>query len=227
VSYSAGFINYFFRGRLQITPPALGAYAVADHSEGRGFTTIKAKVKNVTPGEAMRGGTVVAVVKFRLNECYRTNEEFILTSAEQALTLGSGEEEELTFALTEPLPFAATDVYLQVVHQGNLGDEPRSIAMGTADISAIRSWISTRMAAISRRPGKIADLPALPEGRFSRIALLVGSVFNARVRVAGSYDYRYSGRPRRQPVERIVPRAALAGENGDPRALSPAEALPR
>ncbi|HYH96399.1 hypothetical protein [Hyalangium sp.] len=398
VSYSAGFINYFFRGRLEITPPALGAYATADHSQGQGFTTIKAKVKNVTPGETMRGGNVVAVVKFRRNECYKpdlsgefeaspsgrlipppceegktyvTQEQFIVTSAEQTLTLESGHTQELTFTLAEPVPFEATDVYLQVVYHGLLGVEPGAIAVGTVDISeptytAIFNgtdvfvipdsfnrgtpfYYTEIIDNITRRPysvvdrdqdgrylsppdvrvegsslhlevhldgGKIADIPALPEGRFARIALLAGSAFNLRVRLHwynGVYDYHYpqavaklgrvdwerntyhvsalwrdrnwklqvhaplyysyyltpvydpemflllpsrateatqpiqvqmteapagsvrlaSGgggvydRPRPEPVEWRVPRAALAGEPGGPRAFSPVETLPQ
>lgn len=162
VSYSAGMINYFFRGKLEISPPTQGVYAFADHSAGLGFTEIKAKVKNATPGEAMTGGTVVGVVKFRRNGCYKPDlsgefartstgevlwpvcegdevmfppEEFIIKSAEQSLSLSSGGEQELTFVLPEPVPFAATDVYLQVIYRGPLGQEGGAVAVGTADIS--------------------------------------------------------------------------------------------
>lgn len=83
VSYSAGLINYFFRGKLEIGLPAEGVHALADHSlaavytkDTGGFTKIKLKLKNVTPGPSgtvepiQDGGNLQAVVKFRRNACY-------------------------------------------------------------------------------------------------------------------------------------------------------------
>lgn len=158
VAYSAGLINYFFRGSLQIDPPALGAYAVADHATAQGFDTIKAKIKNTTASEAMNGGTLVAIAKFHRNGCYqadlsgeftkdsagglvepcpsyRSAEEYIATSAEQTLTLASGEQQEMSFTFDGYIPMDATDLYLQVVYRGILGDESDGIAVGTADLA--------------------------------------------------------------------------------------------
>lgn len=89
VAYSAGLINHFFRGQLAISPPAEGAYAVADHSlaevnikDSGGFKKVKLKVKNLTPNIVESGtgishpqnldanGDVVAVARFRRNRCY-------------------------------------------------------------------------------------------------------------------------------------------------------------
>ena len=49
VGYSAGLLDYFFNGRLIIGLPDAGAYAVADHSTGEGFTKIRLKLTNATP----------------------------------------------------------------------------------------------------------------------------------------------------------------------------------
>ncbi len=272
VAYSAGLINYFFRGKLQVSPPSIGAYAVADHSAGQGFRTVKAKVKNIMLGEDMSNGRVVAVAKFHRNECYqsdltgeftqdasgnlidppcaagqqyRTDEEFAVTSDDQSLALKSDQEQELTFTFSTPIPFDATDLYLQVVFRGTLGAEEHSVAVGTVDISEptffsllngtdvfalpdgsprgqffyykdiiapanivrfpysivdangnrvydsppdvdviggdIHYWISLAGA-------QVAEIPALPEGRFSRLAFLMapsGLTIGVRAEGAG------------------------------------------
>ncbi len=82
VGYSAGLLNYFFNGRLTISLPDSGAYAISDHSAAQGFTKIRLKLTNTTPPlvedgvqypQHMTGGTVVAVVKFHRNNCYRAD----------------------------------------------------------------------------------------------------------------------------------------------------------
>jgi len=79
--YSAGLINFIFRGQMEITPPDENVYSVVDHSTIHqtdalhgfvGFDTVKLKLRNATPnGEAMSGGTLVAVAKFHRNGCYK------------------------------------------------------------------------------------------------------------------------------------------------------------
>jgi len=90
VGYSAGLIDYFFRGQLYVVPPAEGVYALLDHGDPAsnckdtcGFTKVKVKVANATPDitppggsatpQAMGSGTLVAVAKFRRNRCYTTD----------------------------------------------------------------------------------------------------------------------------------------------------------
>jgi hypothetical protein len=74
VAYSAGLINFFFRGRLEISLPDEGVFAIADHSTKEGFKTLRAKLKNTTSTfndaagapqpQAMTGGTLFAVVRY-------------------------------------------------------------------------------------------------------------------------------------------------------------------
>jgi len=70
VGYSAGLLNYFFRGTLEITPPDQIAYAVTDGSQTpyydeendvyhQQFTSIKAKVRNITIKEELPDGTKI------------------------------------------------------------------------------------------------------------------------------------------------------------------------
>jgi hypothetical protein len=82
VRYSAGLIDYFFRGEMQITPPTGGLYGLIDAGDTSsnckdtcGFKKIKLKVKNATASinavaQDMTAGTLQAVVKFSRNRCY-------------------------------------------------------------------------------------------------------------------------------------------------------------
>lgn len=93
-AYSAGLINFFLRGQMNIAPPDDGIYAYVDHSRFsganassstdiyngfKGFTKIRLKLTNTTAAiqtptgtvaQTMGTGKVVAVVKFHRNKCY-------------------------------------------------------------------------------------------------------------------------------------------------------------
>jgi hypothetical protein len=90
VAYSAGLIDYFFRGELEISLPDEGVYAVVDYSKEStkdtgGFNKVKLKLTNKTPSISPSGGgatveqkllpsgKVVAIAKFRRNKCYIEN----------------------------------------------------------------------------------------------------------------------------------------------------------
>jgi hypothetical protein len=94
VGYSAGLLNYFFRGTLEITPPAQVAYAFTDGSQTpyvdsygnlhQQFTSIKAKVRNSTPdtipGEEVQGCDqlqqnciLYAVARYKIIPNYQNN----------------------------------------------------------------------------------------------------------------------------------------------------------
>jgi hypothetical protein len=80
VAYSAGLINFFFRGRLEISLPDEGAFAVADHGPKAGFRTLRAKLKNTTSmfddangapqPQSMAGGTFFAVIRYHTDKKY-------------------------------------------------------------------------------------------------------------------------------------------------------------
>ncbi|HEY1460022.1 MAG TPA: hypothetical protein VGH59_08210, partial [Casimicrobiaceae bacterium] len=76
VNYSADFINYFFRGKLEISLPEAGVYALVDHAvesckDDCGFRSIKLKVTNRTVSDALVSGDLLAVVKFLRDQCYQ------------------------------------------------------------------------------------------------------------------------------------------------------------
>lgn len=159
VAYSAGLLNYFFRGQMTLSTPAEGVFAVVDHSSQRckdscGFTKVRIKLKNTTPNESMSAGNLVAVAKFRRNLCYRedlsgdpggatffgigcrgTEEEAVVSNAVALTFLAEQEERTYTFEFDTAIPINATDLSLQVVFAGMLGIESGAVAVATKDIA--------------------------------------------------------------------------------------------
>lgn len=166
VGFSAGLINYFFRGAMEISPPDEGVYGIVDHADPSGnvkdtggFFKIKLKLKNVTVGangtEPMNSlGKLHLVAKFHRNNCYtpslsgeygapdvniaacRSKDEEIVLSDEQSAPAGlEGEAKPITFIFQNPIPINATDLFLQVVYKGELGDEKDAVVVATKDIS--------------------------------------------------------------------------------------------
>ena len=160
VAYSAGLIDYFFRGTLEIGLPDEGVFAVADAGAGLckdscGFARVKLKLTNATPQEALGPGVAVAVVKFHRNDCYRSDlsgepggpnfaggscrraeEEIVVSDARAIAALPSGLTLALAFDLkNEPIPINATDVTLQVVYRGKLGNEDDAVAVTTRNVA--------------------------------------------------------------------------------------------
>ncbi len=184
VAYSAGLIDYFFRGEMQISLPDEGLYGIIDHADPAsnckdncGFKRIKLKVKNTTPDivvsgggqtavQNMSGGTLVAVVKYSLNNCYKTDlsgepgspdfpyslagysqcvlrnladpiEQITVSTPQSGVfTLLKDQEKPLTFDFDTPIPINAWNVSLQVVYRGTLGDEDDAVIVATQPISA-------------------------------------------------------------------------------------------
>ena len=160
VAYSAGLLDYFFRGKLEIALPDEGVYAVRDNSTGIckdacGFDLVKLKLTNDTPGEAMGPGVVVAVVKFHRNNCYRADlsgepggpnftggscrnpeEEIVVSSARAVASMATGTTQTIAFDFKQrPIPINATDITLQVVFRGKLGNEDDAVAVTTRNIA--------------------------------------------------------------------------------------------
>ena len=80
VAYSAGLINFFFRGQIDIDLPEEGVFAAADHAGDKGFTKVRARIRNKTPtfydksGSAvpqhMSGGQFFAVIRYHTDRKY-------------------------------------------------------------------------------------------------------------------------------------------------------------
>jgi hypothetical protein len=165
IGYSAGFLNYFFRGSMTIAPPDEGVFAVINHSPSNpapggcgtqcGFHKIKLKIKNTTSGESMGVGALLLVAKYHLNSCYQDDLSGEIGgpaytgnschSAEESIALSDPlavsqvrrdfSDPALSFTFAAPVPINATDLHLQVVFQGQLGKETDAIAFSTVDIN--------------------------------------------------------------------------------------------
>lgn len=156
VSYSAGIVNHFFRGKLHLAPPENGPYAVADQTTGTGFTTVRLSVDNNTPNEPLAGGTIRLIARFYRNGCYQTdlsgepqlsngqlvvscnnwrNTQEIRVSEPQQASFLVDEGKQMTFTFTTPIPFDATDLVLQAYYTGAVGEESNSFALGAIDVS--------------------------------------------------------------------------------------------
>jgi len=171
VGYSAGLINYFFRGQMAIQAPDEGVYAIIDHTSDDitaagcgtpcGFRKAKLKVKNTTPTDDMANGaatmgSLIVVAKFHLNNCYKpdlsgeyggsgyigascrsTDESIVVSNPVPVLSVDrtfSAQPLTFTFPDASPIPINATDLYLQVVYQGKLGQETGAVAVTTIDL---------------------------------------------------------------------------------------------
>jgi len=173
VAYSAGLINFFFRGQLEVMQPDEGAYAILDHAVNNqrnagGFGRLKAKIRNVTPAgtdasgspmiEPMAegpAGSLLAIVKFHRNNCYQPDlsgeygspgvdwrdcrsavEEIVMSQPAPVPPGINGNWQSVVFDFSRTvIPINATDVFLQIVYRGPLGDEGDAIVVTTKDIS--------------------------------------------------------------------------------------------
>ncbi len=177
VAYSAGLINYFFRGEMEISLPYEGVYGIIDHNIATnsnslmgGFPKIKVKLRNVTSAgidasgnpvvEPMTEGstpTLIAVAKFHRNTCYTADlsgeygspgkdwstcrspvEEIVLSDPVPVPTGINSAPQPVTFTFPNRIPISATDLYLQVIYRGRLGDEADAVVVATRDISEPR-----------------------------------------------------------------------------------------
>jgi hypothetical protein len=164
VSYSAGLIDYFFRGRLEITAPREGIYGLIDHGQFappnheidtlrgfRGFDKIKLNLKNTTPAvegspQHMEGGILVAVLKFYRNPHYTTNLDGELiegsSTREQFLATRTKEEE---IVVSKPIQLTSLAF-----------DEDIELSFDFSDAGLpVNAWPEVRLVVVYR--GKLGD----------------------------------------------------------------------
>ncbi len=165
MGYSAGLINYFFRGRLEITPPDQYVYAIEDYATNTaGFDNIKLKIRNISAdinaqAQDMASGTLVAVAKFLRNTCFQpdfsgdpywpnyvsneacrsndfSNMDMLVSQPiDINIAISQTVAQEFSFDFsTNPIPYDATDLVIQVVYEGTIGSE-YGVATTTKDIS--------------------------------------------------------------------------------------------
>jgi hypothetical protein len=158
VAYSAGLIDWFFRGDIGISAPDEGVYALVDHSRESGvgtggFSKIKLKLTDQSKQDAIGAGYLVGIVKFHRNSCYTPNldsgkpgsddeaanqcrsaeEEIVVSKPIQMAGLDTAAK-PFTFEFPDKIPINAIDVYLQVVFRGQLGSESDAVVVSTKDL---------------------------------------------------------------------------------------------
>ena len=188
IGYSAGLLNYFFRGTLEITAPDRCLYSLIDGSfTPQEFTKIKAKVRNTTTikdqagnnigPEEIQSGTLQAVARYKKRTNYQPDlttdpptadsreADFSYSVSEPIVisALSGTTPQEFTFDFTNSRILAGiTDLYLQVVFKGTLGNEAdNAIAVGFKDLSEpthINAWNTSDQMYIN---GQV--IPASPE----------------------------------------------------------------
>ena len=136
---------------LEITPPTQYVYSIIDGSiVPQQFTKMKAKIRNAT-GEEIKSGTLQAVAKYIKRTDYEpdlsadpptseTREPVFSYSVSEPipiLSLSETEPAEFTFNfINSPIPAGITDIYLQVIFKGTIGDETDTAsATGTKDLA--------------------------------------------------------------------------------------------
>jgi hypothetical protein len=157
IGYSAALIDYFFRGKLAISPPDQYVYAIIDGGDidptenTQYIKQLKAKVRNDTPGEEMLAGSLVAIAKYKKLIGYQpdlssgsptanmreADFSYSTSTAIDISTLSSVTPEEFSFDFKyDPIPVGITDLYLQVVFKGTLGHEEQlAVAVGMKDLN--------------------------------------------------------------------------------------------
>jgi hypothetical protein len=152
VGYSAGLLDYFFRGTLEITPPDEYIYSIIDGSINlQQFTKIKAKVKNTTLNEVMQAGILQTVARYKPIPNYSPDLSnyppdgtgmhgidfsYSVSAPISITSLSSKDPTEFTFDFSgSPIPAGITDLYLQVIFKGTIGNEKdAAIAVGMKDL---------------------------------------------------------------------------------------------
>lgn len=131
VGYSAGLLNYFFRGDLEAKNPR----ALKD-SAGN-VIGAKLSIRNKTAGETMGYGKVVMAYQYKPfgsnDTVYGISNE---SSLNERIASGSDSTAEFTFYFMSSVPVNAQDIKYFLVYRGNLGSETDAVA---AKIFTIRS----------------------------------------------------------------------------------------
>jgi hypothetical protein len=140
VGFSADLIDYFFRGRVEISPILPQDLEVRGNGSGNvSIFTIKANLRNSTndstlfSNENMQEGSLYAVAKYELDGTvkYSLSERIYLkTENNNFISSTTPSEYEFDFS-KQPIPWNASNIAIQVVFRGTLGtEEDIAVAVG-------------------------------------------------------------------------------------------------
>jgi hypothetical protein len=128
--------GYVLQRRLEITPPDQFIYSMVDADQPDPyFTSIKAKVKNANPSEAIQNGFIQAIAKYK-TDIDDADFSYSMSAPQSISSLASDQATEFEFNFSnDPIPVDVTDLYLQVIFKGAIGNESNAVAIGLKDIS--------------------------------------------------------------------------------------------
>jgi hypothetical protein len=147
VGYSAGLLNYFFRGQMEAIDPE----PIRDASSS--ITGAKLKVKNITEKEAIGPqadlvtGEIKGQGKFVISYNYKDasgNDTFGLSNEvelTEAIASGYASTQEFTFTFTETIPQDAQETKYWLVYRGRLGSEADAVVGKVIDIEQRKDYI--------------------------------------------------------------------------------------
>lgn len=202
VGYSAGLLNYFFRGSIEISPPDNAVYAITDGSIlPQSFTYIKAKVRNTTPlevdtngnplsYESMQSGILHAVARYKIVPDYYPNlwnyppdrvnmqnkaYSYSVSAPVSIASLNSTVPTEFVFDFAgNEIPANITDLSLQVIFKGTLGNEKDiAVAVGMKDLLEPTHHVFWNLSDMININGKLYTKSQLFENKNKKLLAMV------------------------------------------------------
>lgn len=141
VSYSAGLLDYFFRGKIEISPVLPQNLTVrGDGSGSVSIFKIKASIRNATmdaelpldepayPNEEMGAGTLLVVAKYMVG----SETKYTVSNEIEVTNISGLTPTEFEFSFyNDPIPWSISKIDLQVIFKGTLGTEEHiAVAVG-------------------------------------------------------------------------------------------------
>ncbi len=129
VGYSAGLLNYFFRGDVKISD-------IAEQGSGQSITGLNLKVQNLTPNEEMKDGNVLLAYRYR--DIGATTYTYGLSSP-----LASGNipyQGNATYNFSFPSTIPANDIQYTLVFKGTLGQEQGAVVGKVFSLPWVEDW---------------------------------------------------------------------------------------
>lgn len=137
IGYSAGLLNYFFRGDIEEVDPEV------TRGDNGNMISVKLKVKNRTPNEAMIGsaenpGKLVISYRYKNleSEVYGVSEEIMMN---EIINYGQ-ESSEVTFEFNPSIPANAQEAQYWLVYRGKLGNEEGAVIGKKITLEAIDTF---------------------------------------------------------------------------------------
>ncbi len=126
VEYSAALLDHVMRGRLEFKLPEGFRWDDVIYDPARGYTALRLTASNHTPGEDATNGTIELAATYQPAE----GGDKVVVKSLPAQGAVDSEGTDFKFDLYDtPIPPDATEVELQVIYRGHLGEEDNVIAL--------------------------------------------------------------------------------------------------